>query len=225
MTNDYTKGHRKRLRTRLILDGGQSLLDYEILEHILYSAYSRIDVKPIAKRLMSDFGSLNKIFNAGLVALQDVEGVNDAAISAIFCVKQVFVRCAREEIKSLPIINNWQKLIDYLKISIGNINHENLRVIYMNKKYRLIAEDLQNIGTVDQTPLYIREIIKRALVIGSTSIVISHNHPSGDIQPSGHDIALTKQLAEACQSIGIELIDHIIITFNNYFSFKKNHLL
>jgi DNA repair protein RadC len=222
---EYTKGHRKRLRTRLILDGGQSLLDYEVLEHILYSAYSRIDVKPIAKRLISHYGSLSKVFNAGLAALQNIEGVNDAAISAIFCVKQAFVRCAREEMKSLPIINNWQKLIDYLKISIGNMNHENLRVIYMNKKYRLIAEDLQNIGTVDQTPLYIREIIKRALVIGSTSIVVSHNHPSGDIQPSSNDIALTKQLSEACQSIGIELIDHIIITFNHYFSFKKNHLL
>ncbi|AOV88526.1 DNA repair protein RadC, partial [Wolbachia endosymbiont of Drosophila incompta] len=124
-----------------------------------------------------------------------------------------------------PVIDNWEKLLDYLIISIGSLNKENFRVIYMNKKYRLIAEDLQNIGTVDQTPLYVREIIKRALLIGSTSIVISHNHPSGDTQPSNSDISLTRQLAEACQSIGIELIDHIIITFSSYFSFKENRLL
>ncbi|CAN2136798.1 MULTISPECIES: JAB domain-containing protein [Wolbachia] len=123
------------------------------------------------------------------------------------------------------VIDNWEKLLDYLRISIGSLNKENFRVIYMNKKYRLIAEDLQNIGTVDQTPLYVREIIKRALLIGSTSIVISHNHPSGDTQPSNSDISLTRQLAEACQSIGIELIDHIIITFSSYFSFKENRLL
>ncbi len=225
MMKNYKKGHRKRLREKIILDNGQSLLDYEVLEHILYSAYSRIDVKPVAKSLIENFGSLNKVFNADLEALQNVDGVSNAAISAIFCVKQAFVRSAREEIKDLPIIDNWEKLPDYLRISIGSLNKENFRVIYMNKKYRLIAEDLQNIGTVDQTPLYVREIIKRALLIGSTSIVISHNHPSGDIQPSNSDISLTKQLAEACQSIGIELIDHIIITFSSYFSFKENRLL
>ena len=222
---DYKKGHRKRLRERIILDNGQSLLDYEILEHILYSAYSRIDVKPVAKSLIENLGSLNKVFNADLEALQNIEGVNNAAISAIFCVKQAFVRSAREEIKDLPIINNWKKLLDYLKASIGSLNKENFRVIYMNKRYRLIAEDLQNFGTVDQTPIYVREIIRLALLIGSTSIVISHNHPSGDIQPSSSDMFLTRQLAEACKSIGIELIDHIIITFSSYFSFKENRLL
>ncbi|AGJ99423.1 DNA repair protein RadC 3 [Wolbachia endosymbiont of Drosophila simulans wNo] len=222
---DYKKGHRKRLRERIILDNGQSLLDYEILEHILYSAYSRIDVKPVAKNLIEIFGSLNKVFNADLEALQNIEGISNAAISAIFCVKQAFVRSAREEIKDLPIINNWENLLDYLKVSIGSLNKENFRVIYMNKRYRLIAEDLQNFGTVDQTPIYVREIIRRALLIGSTSIVISHNHPSGDIQPSSSDMFLTRQLAEACKSIGIELIDHIIITFSSYFSFKENRLL
>ncbi|WP_143689497.1 RadC family protein [Wolbachia endosymbiont of Nilaparvata lugens] len=222
---DYKKGHRKRLRERIISDNGQSLLDYEILEHILYSAYSRIDVKPVAKNLIEIFGSLNKVFNADLEALQNIKGVSNAAISAIFCVKQAFVRSAREEVKDLPIINNWEKLLDYLKASIGSLNKENFRVIYMNKRYRLIAEDLQNFGTIDQTPLYVREIIKRALLIGSTSIVISHNHPSGDIQPSSSDMFLTRQLAEACKSIGIELIDHIIITFSSYFSFKENRLL
>ncbi|WP_253300195.1 RadC family protein [Wolbachia endosymbiont of Chironomus riparius] len=225
MTEDYKKGHRKRLREKIILDNGQSLLDYEILEHILYSAYSRIDVKPIAKKLIHHFGSLSKIFNAELEALHNIDGVNDSAISAIFCVKQAFVRCTREEIKKLPIINNWKKLLDYLRTSIGKINKENFRVLYMNKKYHLIAEDINNVGTIDQTPIYIREIIKRALVIGSTSIVISHNHPSGDVNPSNSDIELTKLLARACQSTGIELIDHVIIGFSSHFSFKENQLL
>jgi len=223
MVKDYKKGHRKRLREKIILDNGQSLLDYEVLEHILYSAYNRIDVKPVAKSLIENFGSLNKVFNADLEALRNIDGVNNAAISAIFCVKQAFARSAREEIKDLPIINNWKKLLDYLRISIGSLNKENFRVIYMNKKYRIMAEDLQNVGTIDQTPL--REIIKRALLIGSTSIVISHNHPSGDIQPSSSDISLTRQLAEVCKSVEIELTDHIIITFDSYFSFKENRLL
>ena len=225
MTKDYKKGHRKRLREKILSDNGQSLLDYEILEHILYSAYSRIDVKPIAKKLLHHFGTLNKVFNAELIELQNINGVNNGAISAILCVKQAFIHSAREEMKELPIINNWKKLLNYLKVSIGSINKENFRVIYMNKKYRLIAEDVQNTGTVDQTPLYIREVIKRALVIGSTSIVISHNHPSGDLQPSSSDIMLTRQLAEACHSTGIELVDHVIVAFNNHFSFKENKLL
>ncbi|MDN5247951.1 MAG: JAB domain-containing protein [Wolbachia endosymbiont of Tyrophagus putrescentiae] len=178
MIKSYQKGHRKRLRSRVISDNGRSLLDYEVLEHILYSAYSRIDVKPIAKGLINHFGNLNRVFNADLEALRNIDGISDAAISAIFCVKQAFVRSAREEMRNLPIINNWQKLLDYLKTSIGNISKENCRVIYMNKKYRLITEDLQDIGTVDQTPLYVREIIKRALVTGATSIVISHDQSS-----------------------------------------------
>ncbi len=160
MVNDYKKGHRKRLREKIILDNGQSLLNYEVLEHILYSAYSRIDVKPVAKSLIENFGSLNKVFNADLEALRNIDGVNNAAISAIFCVKQAFVCSAREEIKALPIINNWKKLLDYLKISIGSLNKENFRVIYMDKKYRIMAEDLQNVGTINQTPLYVRTCLK-----------------------------------------------------------------
>ncbi|WP_333022970.1 RadC family protein [Wolbachia endosymbiont of Pentidionis agamae] len=222
---DYKKGHRKRLREHIVLNSGKSLHDYEILEYILYSAYSRIDVRSIARDLIHSFGSLGKVLNAEFESLKNINGIGNAAISAIFCVKEALVRVTREEVKELPVINNWQKLFSYLKMSIGGISKENFRVIYMNKKYKIIADDLQDTGTVDQTPLYVREIIKKALLIGSTSIVVSHNHPSGDVEPSKNDILLTKQLNKACNSMEIELIDHIIVTYNKYFSFKENRLL
>ncbi|WP_339047514.1 RadC family protein [Candidatus Mesenet endosymbiont of Phosphuga atrata] len=223
--SDYQRGHRKRLRKKCILGKGQPLLDYEILELILYSAYQRIDVKPIARKLMKRFGSFAGVFNADIDDLKDVEMVGDSAVAVILCVKEALTRILKEDIKELPIVNNSQKLVNYLKVSIGQANKEKSRIIYMNKKCRVIADDLQDIGTVDQTPLYVREVIKRALAIGASSIVLSHNHPSGDGHPSSGDIAITKQLNYACHSMDITLIDHIIITARDYFSFKEKGLL
>ncbi|WP_339045460.1 RadC family protein [Candidatus Mesenet endosymbiont of Agriotes lineatus] len=222
---DYQKGHRKRLRKKCILGKGQPLLDYEILELILYSAYQRIDVKPIARELMKRFGSFAGVFNADIDDLKNVEMVGDSAVAVILCVKEALARILKEDMKELPIVNNSQKLVNYLKVSIGQASKEKSRIIYMNKKCGVIADDLQDIGTVDQTPLYVREVIKRALAISASSIVLSHNHPSGDGHPSSGDIAITKQLNYACQSMDITLIDHIIITARDYFSFKEKGLL
>ncbi len=224
-SKSYQKGHRQRLKKKCISSKGQFLLDYEILELILYSAYQRIDVKPIARKLIDQFGSFARVFNAEIDDLKSIEMVGDSAVVAILCVKEALARILKEDVQELPVVNNSQKLVSYLKVSIGQANKEKSRIIYMNKKYCIIADDLQDIGTVDQTPLYIREIIKRALMIGASSIVLSHNHPSGDNHPSSGDIAVTKQLNYACNSMNVTLIDHIIITARGYFSFKEKGLL
>ncbi|MGN7618609.1 MAG: RadC family protein [Ehrlichia sp.] len=218
-------GHRKRLRQKLLSGGCKGLLDYEILELILCSANPRKDVKPIAKRLIEYFGTFAKVFFADFNQLKEVPGVGEASISSIFCVRETLGRILRADIEHGQIINQWQKLIEYLRIKIGNGSIENFHILYFNTKYKLLADEVQDTGTVNQTPLYIREVIKKSLALGATSIIIAHNHPSGDAKPSKTDIEITNQLARACHSIGIILIDHVIITPNDHYSFKTHDLL
>ncbi|CAH58376.1 DNA repair protein radC-like protein [Ehrlichia ruminantium] len=218
-------GHRKRVRKKLLSGGSKGLLDYEILEVILYSSYPRKDVKPLAKRLIKHFGTFAKVFFADFNQLKEVPGIGEASASAIFCVREALGRILREDIKSGIIINEWQKLIEYLRIKIGNGNIENFHILYLNTKFKLLADEIQDVGTVNQTPLYIREVIKKSLLLGATSIIIAHNHPSGDATPSKADIEVTNQLAIACHNMGITLIDHVIVTSNTHYSFKSHDLL
>ncbi|WDM85090.1 DNA repair protein RadC [Ehrlichia sp. JZT12] len=218
-------GHRKRLRQKLLSGGSKGLLDYEILELILCSAHSRKDVKPIAKRLIKHFGTFAKVFFADSTQLKEVPGIGEASISSIFCIREALSRILRADIDNGQIINQWQKLIEYLRIKIGNGSIENFHILYLNTKHKLLADEVQDTGTVNQTPLYIREVIKRCLALGATSIIIAHNHPSGDTKPSKADIDITKQLAIACNNIGITLIDHVIVTSNDHYSFKTHDLL
>ncbi|RZB12509.1 DNA repair protein RadC [Ehrlichia minasensis] len=228
-TNDEHKkqqiGHRKRLRQKLLSGGNKGLLDYEILELILCSSHLRKDVKPIAKRLIKHFGSFSKVFFADFNQLTEVHGIGEASVSAIFCIREALNRILREDIDHGIIINQWQKLIEYLRIKIGNSNIENFHILYLNTKYKLLADETQDVGTVNQTPLYIREVIKKSLYLGATSIIIAHNHPSGDARPSKADIEITNQLVIACNNIGITLIDHVIVTSNDHYSFKTHDLL
>ena len=217
-------GHRKRLRQKLFA-GSKGLLDYEILELILFSAHPRKDVKSIAKRLIKHFGNFTKVFFADFNQLKEVHDIGEASISSIFCVREALGRILRSDIDNGQIINEWNKLIEYLRIKIGNGSIENFHVLYFNTKYKLLADEVQDTGTVNQTPLYIREVIKKALAIGATSIIIAHNHPSGDAKPSKADIEITNQLATACNNIGIILIDHVIVTSNDHYSFKTHDLL
>ncbi|WP_395878130.1 RadC family protein [Ehrlichia muris] len=218
-------GHRKRLRQKLLSGGKKGLLDYEILELILCSAHPRKDVKPIAKRLIKHFGTFAKVFFADFNQLKEVSGIGEVSVSAIFCIREALNRILRENIDNGIIINQWQKLIEYLRIKIGNGSIENFHILYLNTKYKLLADETQDIGTVNQTHLYIREVIKKSLFLGATSIVIAHNHPSGDAKPSKADIEITNQLVRACTDVGITLIDHIIVTSNTHYSFKTHNLL
>ncbi|XGA08455.1 MAG: DNA repair protein RadC [Wolbachia endosymbiont of Xenopsylla cheopis] len=190
---------------------------------LLYRAQP--NVREIVYRLIGKLGSITKIFSANIYDLKSVEGVNDAVVTSILCVKEILKRILQEEIETLPIISNWKKLIDYLKVSVGMYDKMNFRVIYLNKKYRIIADELQRYGTVDGAPLYIRNIIKRALSLRATSIIVSHNHLSGNVRPSEDDIDITKKLSLACHYMEIECMDHIIVTPKRYFSFKEKGLL
>ncbi|QXK91765.1 DNA repair protein RadC [Neoehrlichia mikurensis] len=221
----HKMGHRKRLRERLLCGNGKGLLDYEVLELILCSSHTRKDMKPIAKRLIDHFGNFSKVFYADVNELKEVLGVGEISIAAIFCVREALNRIHRGNIKDCIILNEWNKLIEYLKVRIGNSNIENFHVLYLNKKYHLIADEVQDVGTIDETPIYVREVIKRVLYLSATSIIIAHNHPSGDPSPSQADINVTNRLLRVCLSMNINLIDHVIVAFDKHYSFKSHGLL
>lgn len=211
------------LRAKFLIANGEGMSNSEIMEFILYR--TQPNVRQTVYRLIDKLGSITKIFNANIYDLKSVEGVNDAVVISILCMKEILKRMLQEEVETLPIVNNWQKLINYLKVSVGTYNKINFRVIYLNKKYRVIADELQNCGTVDGAPLYIRNIIKRALSLRATSLIVSHNHLSGNVRPSEDDINITKKLSLACHCMQIEFLDHIIVTPKRYFSFKEKGLL
>ncbi|WP_169192971.1 JAB domain-containing protein [Anaplasma platys] len=218
-------GHRERLRQRLICNDGDGVMDYEILELILCSARSRIDLKPVAKRLVSKFGSLPQVLYADIGELRQVKDVGEAAVAAIICVRQAIIRTLRREVANGAVIDKWASLIDYFRVRIGNASIEQFFVLYLGKRYCILADEVQNTGTVDEVPLYIREVVKKALLHGASYIVISHNHPSGDPKPSAADIRTTETLKAACENMGIILVDHVIVTPQRHYSFKTNGLL
>jgi DNA repair protein RadC len=224
MSNSGDK-RREKLESR-ILSSSRSLVDREVLELILYSGCCKEESREVSQRLIGFFNSMGKVISADFYDLKNVTGMNNSAIATILCIKEALERTLKGELDERPIIDNWKKLIEYLKVTIGQGGRENFRVIYLNKQYNLIDEYIQDTGTVDQTPIYIREVIKRALLIEATSMVVSHNHPGGkEPKPSKADIEITKQLSQACFFMGMELVDHIIITATNHFSFHNNGLL
>lgn len=218
-------GHRERLRKKLIVSKSGTFPDYEILEVLLFSAKPRSDVKPLAKRLISGLGGFHKVFNANEDDLRQINGVNNAVIATIKAAKEAMQLILKADFQKKPVLNNWKSVLDYLRVSIGSENTEKFRILFLNKRYVLMEDYLQDIGTVDQTPLYIKEIIKKALLLGASAIIISHNHPSGNCKPSDVDLKATQKLHKACINVGIELVDHVIVTTSSHFSFASNGLL
>lgn len=218
-------GHRKRLKERLLSCKKGVTADYELLEILLFFVKPRSDVKPLAKELIEKFGNLSRVLSANADDLMCIKDVGLSTITLFRCVQEILERTLQDKVKELPVINNWKALIEYLRSSIGNSSTEQLRILYLNKKYMVLSDELQDVGTVNQTPLYVREVIKRALAVGATSIIISHNHPSGDPTPSTADIEITQQIMGACISIGIKLIDHVIVTNNSHFSFTTEGII
>lgn len=218
-------GHRKRLRERFLTAGPLALADYELLEMILFPAKPMGDVKPMAKMLLAAFGSFGKVLHAEPVALMKVEGVNEAAVVAIKVAKAAAERLLREEVANRPLINSSESLINYCKVHIGNQKEEEFHVLFLNTKLELIADERQQKGTVNHTPVYPREVVKRALELGACSIILVHNHPSGDVKPSRADVEVTQQIVSAAGVLGIAVHDHIIVADNAHFSFKAKGLL
>ncbi len=217
-------GHRKRLRERF-LNEPKAVADYELLEIILFSASARSDVKPLAKELIAKFGTLAKVLTADGVDLAKVEGINEAAITAIKTVQEASSRLLLSEAKAKPVLNSWVKLLDYCRAEMGHLKNEQFRILFLNSKNMLIADEVQQEGTINHTLAYPREIVKRALELAASSIILCHNHPSGDPTPSRADIDLTHQIIAAGKPLEIKIHDHLIISETEHYSFKSNGLI
>ncbi|MEX0759658.1 MAG: DNA repair protein RadC [Tistlia sp.] len=222
---DYLE-HRGRVRERLIQGGPEALADYEILELILAAANPRGDTKPLAKELLRQFDNdLAAVLSAPPERLRAVKGLKDAGIGSIKVVAAAALRLARAEASEQPIIGSWDKLLDYLTIALAREPVECFHVLFLDRKNRLIADERQQRGTVDHTPVYPRQVVKRALELEASALVLVHNHPSGDPTPSRADIELTRELAEAVARLGIALHDHVIVARGGHTSFRAKGLI
>ena len=217
---DYL-GHRQRLRDRFLDGGDGSLQDYELLELLLAQAQKRIDTKPIAKALIKRFGGFAGVMAAAPDQLQEVDGVGPAAAVIIKVVQACALRMAQEEVTKREVIGSWKKLLDYLRMAMAEQKTEQFRLLFLDNKNALIADEEQQRGTVNHTPVYPREVVKRALELGASAIILVHNHPSGDPTPSQDDIAMTKEVAAAADKLGISVHDHIIIGRKGHASLRS----
>jgi len=225
LSDDDKAGHRERLRTRFLEGGPGALPDYEILELLLFMALPRRDTKPLAKRLLTRFGTYANVISASGDELQGVEGVGESVVAALKIVRDGAVRLAREELQDRTVLSSWQALLDYCRATMGRQKTEQFRIFFLDRRNALIADEAQQNGTVDQTAVYTREVVKRALELSASALIMVHNHPSGDTTPSRADIDMTRQIKEACEKIGIALYDHVIVSASGTSSFKSLGLI
>lgn len=218
-------GHRERLRKRFLEGGADALPDYELLELLLCLAIPRRDVKPLAKLLLKKFGSYAEVISAPDDQLQEISGVGDSVLSALKLAQASAVRLAQGKVRGRPILKSWNALLDYLMMSMDFAREEQFRLLYLDKKNSLIADEVQQTGTVDHTSVYPREVMRRCLALGATAIILVHNHPSGDPKPSKGDIAMTKELVKVAEPLGVIVHDHIIIAGGRHISFKSHGYL
>lgn len=219
-------GHRDRLRRRFLDAGPDALTDYELLELLLYQAIPRRDVKPLAKELLAAHGSLWAVTQATPEQLRSGFGFSDTVIAALRVVGAIGLRMARQSVVGQPILSSWQKLLDYCAGAMAHQPVEQFRLLFLDRKNTLIADEVQQRGTVDHTPVYPREVVRRALELGASALILVHNHPSGDPTPSRADIEMTKQIAAAAGTLGLVIHDHVIIgKGGKYVSFKSAGLM
>lgn len=218
-------GHRQRLRQRFMQAGATSLPDYEMLELVLFRALPRRDTKPVAKALLENFGSFAEVISATPERLAEVKGIGDAAIFDLKLIQAAAERLSLVKIREKTPLHSWSQLIDYCRTSMAYKNHEQFRILFLDKKNYLIADEIQGEGTIDHTPVYIREIIKRTLELSASSIILVHNHPSGDVTPSSADITMTKAIVEAAEKLNITVHDHLIVGRDGHASFKGLQLM
>ncbi len=218
-------GHRQRLKERFLKGGSNALQDYELLELLLFQAIPRRDVKPLAKELLETFGSFGDVIDAPAERLKQFNGIGDSALIALKMIKAGASKMAQEQIINKPVLSRWQTLLDYCRITQGYAKHEVFRVLFLDRKNVLIADEVQQEGTVDHTPVYPREVIKRALELTASAIILVHNHPSGDPTPSRGDIDMTKEIIDAGKKLSITVHDHIIIGKKGHTSFKSMGLI
>lgn len=218
-------GHRKRLRERFLRAGADALQDYELLEMVLAGAKPRGDVKPVAKDLLARFGSFAGVVSATPGELASVEGMGEASVAALKVIRAAAERLAREEVLGRPVIGSWDRLLDYCRVAMAREKVEQFRLLFLDRRNALIADEVQQRGTVDHTPVYPREVIKRALELDATALILVHNHPSGDPAPSRADIDMTREIVAAGRPLGIEIHDHLVIGRTGHVSFRAGGLL
>lgn len=221
---DQTKphdGHRQRLRHRFRNSGEQSPADYELLEFLLFAVLPRKDTKPIAKTLIERFGSMPAAISAPRERLKEVEGISDTSIDHLHAVHAAAIRYQRAQVNEKHVLDSWERLSTYLHTAMSNNTVEQFRVLFLDKRNSLIADEVQQTGTVDHTPVYPREIIKRALELSATALILVHNHPSGDPTPSKADIEMTKKIIQISEGLGIVIHDHIIVGKEKTLSFRS----
>jgi DNA repair protein RadC len=218
-------GHRQRLRERFAQNGPDALQDYELLELVLFMAIPRRDVKPLAKTLLKKFGSLAEMMNASIEELTKTEGVSENTAIALRTITALSHRMLKQELMQKPVLNTWARLMDYCYTTMAHEKKEHFRILFLNKKNEMIADEIQQSGTVDHTPAYPREIMKRALELGATALILVHNHPSGDPRPSQADIDVTHAVIKAAEPFNVVIHDHIIISRNGYTSLKNEGLI
>ncbi|MBI1244257.1 MAG: DNA repair protein RadC [Alphaproteobacteria bacterium] len=218
-------GHRQRLRERFRRAGGSGFEDYELLELLLFSAIPRRDVKPLAKALIERFGGYAAVLSASRTDLERIDGLGEVAVDAILAVREASIRLVREEAFSQPVLSGWQQLIDYCRADMARAKIEHFRLIFLDRRNRVISDELQQAGTVDHAPVYPREVARRCLELSATAVILVHNHPSGDPAPSRADIDITREISKALAAIGVMVHDHIVIGRRGHASFKSMGLL
>jgi DNA repair protein RadC len=218
-------GHRERLRERFVKGGADAMPDYELLELTLFSALPRRDTKPLAKALLARFGSFAEVIAAPRARLLEVKGVGEGVVHHLKIVEAAAQRLAKTRVIGRPALSSWTALLDYCTATMARSQNEEFRILFLDRKNILIADEVQNRGTVDHTPVYPREIIKRALELSASAIILVHNHPSGDPTPSKADIAMTREVASAAKALGIAVHDHLVIGRGGHTSFKSQGLL
>ena len=218
-------GHRERLRDRFMKGGADAMPDYELLELVLFRAIPRQDTKDLAKRLIARFGTFAEVINAPEPLLKEVRGAGDRVVEELKLVRAAALRLMRREIVEKPAMTSWTSVIEYCRAVMAYEATEQFRILFLDKKNRLIADEVQGRGTVDHTPVYVREVVKRALELSSTAIILVHNHPSGDPQPSRADIDMTRLIVEAGKPLGVLVHDHVIVGRQGHVSFKAMRLI
>ena len=222
---EHYHGHRDRLRQRFKTKGSEALEDYELLELQLFRLIPRRDTKPIAKALLEKFGSLAQVFGAPAARLQEVKGIGESVAHDLKLVSHISQRMLKSELRDKQLLSSWTAVIDYCHSAMAFEEREQFRILFLDKKNVLIADEVQQTGTVDHTPVYPREVVKRALELSATAIILVHNHPSGDPTPSRADIDMTQLIMDTAKPLGITLHDHIIIGKDGHVSFKGLKLI
>jgi len=218
-------GHRQRLRQRFLAGGSNAVSDYEMLELILFRAIPQRDLKPLAKKLLATFGSFNEVISAPIERLKEVKGLGEAAVAELKIVQAAAQRLTRGEVKQRSVLSSWSNVLDYCRSSMAFADKEQFRVLFLDKRNQLIADEVQQTGTVDHTPVYPREVVKRALELSATAVILVHNHPSGDPTPSRADIQMTQAIIEVAKPLGISVHDHLIVGKHGHASLKGLKLM